>query len=118
MDASQRREVFGDLYDPEWEKFMGDPVRWDIAATVLRVYRLLEQGNIPEARYLWEVAAEELRGRFRRIFLKGPAEYVAAPKNITPRLLSDVASVIGQLNRSTNDEPLQMLWRIVSERLA
>ena len=118
MDSSQRREVFGAMYDPEWEKFPGDPVRWDIAAMVLRVYRLLEQGNIAEARYMWEVAAEELRGRFRRIFLKGPDEYSAVPQRNIPQLLSDVRSVINHLNRSTNDEPLQGLWRIVSERLA
>ena len=118
MNSSLRREVFGDMYDPEWEKFPGDPVRWDIAVTVLRVYRLLEQGNILEARYLWEVAAEELRGRFRRICLQGVEKYPPIPEKNIARLLREVASVINHLNRSTNDEPLQMQWRIVSERLA
>ncbi len=106
------------MYDPEWEKFMGDPVRWDIAATVLRVYRSLEQGNIPEAQYLWGVAAEELRGRFRRIFLKGPEAYSATAEKNIPKLLSDVRSVINHLNRSTNNDPLQPIWRDVSRGLA
>ncbi len=118
MEATQRPAIFGDLYDPEWDKFPGDPVRWDIAATVLRVYRLLEQGNLPEAQYLWAVATEELRGRFRRIMLRRTDDYpVVAEKNID-QLLGDIRSVINLLNRSTNNETLQMSWRIVSERLA
>ena len=106
-----------DVLRPGWERFTTNETRRGLASReIYGVYELVESGNIEDARKQWMQITAQARGSLGHIFLDDPDPTLTT--HTSPSRIEDaLVDVMNSLYRSTNNEPLQMMWRRVTHAL-
>ncbi len=105
-----------DVLREDWERFPGNDERRAFAEKVFKVYELLDQGNLAEARAEWVKVTQEAREAIKRLFVRDPD--ASMPGSLSIDLTkSHMVTIINMLYTSTNNEPLQMEWRSATSSL-
>ncbi|MBU2213010.1 hypothetical protein KKC44_01760 [Patescibacteria group bacterium] len=110
-------DILDEVLLPGWDRLPGSDDRRAFARDeVCPVYDLVSQCEIAEAKRRWIQITREARTRLGHIILNDPDSNLQEYSD--ERLIMDaLCDVINHLFRSTNNEPLQMSWRDVTQSL-